>query len=94
MALLHDEMSIKSDLVFDSRSGKAVGFVRSKKDGGEDELATHVLVFYVVGITSQISLSLGFFPTAGVSAMQMFAIFWQAVGFLENNCGLKVGYYF
>ena len=31
VALLHDEMSIKSDLVFDSRRGELVGFMNKEK---------------------------------------------------------------
>jgi hypothetical protein len=37
-----DEITIKSDLVFDQRSNELVGFVEGKED-----LATHALAFYV-----------------------------------------------
>ena len=44
VALLHDEMSIKADLVYDKRSGELVGFV--SKDDHDQTLATHALVFF------------------------------------------------
>ena len=53
VVLMHDEMSIKSDLVYDNRSSTLVGYVDSsswkfsqQQNKYEDELATHVLSFY------------------------------------------------
>lgn len=85
---MHDEMLIKADLVFDPRSGELVGFVNP--DDNREELATHVLVFYIVGLNSKLSVSLGFFPTKAASADQLYPKLWQAIGLLELVCGLKV----
>lgn len=93
VSLLHDEMQIRADLVFDAKTGELVGFINkpsSEKASERDELATHVLVFYVVGINSKLSMSLGFFPTKCASSASLYTRFWQAVGFLELKCGLKV----
>ena len=92
VALLHNEMSIKSDLVFDSRSGELVGFMNKEKwtfCEGREKVATHALVFYVVGINSNLKISLGFFGTRTATADVLYPLFWQAVGCLEE-CGPKV----
>lgn len=85
MALLHDEMTVKSDLVLDQRSNEVVGFV-----DGKEELATHALVFYVVGVNSNLKTSLGFFPTQNATAADLYPLFWKAIGLLEKVCHLKV----
>ncbi|ELU04488.1 hypothetical protein CAPTEDRAFT_216401 [Capitella teleta] len=93
VTLLHDEMSIKTGLVYDQRSGELVGFLNQPVDELptiEEDLATHVLVFYVVGINSKLAMSLGFFPTKGVTASMLYSLLWKAVGWLEGICGLKV----
>lgn len=91
VVLLHDEMSVKSDLVFDSRSGELIGFVNKDKWNFHDtnKLVSHVLVFYVVGVNSSLKMSLGYFGTRTASADQLYYMFWQAVGCLEA-CNLKV----
>ena len=93
VALLHDEMSIKSHLlVFDSRSGELVGFMNKEKwtfCEGREKVATHAFVFYVVGINSNLKTSLGFFGTRIATADALYPLFWQEVGCLEE-CGLKV----
>ncbi|MEE4247310.1 MAG: hypothetical protein V2I33_18010 [Kangiellaceae bacterium] len=86
-------MSIKTGLVYDQRSGELVGFLNQPVDELptiEEDLATHVLVFYVVGINSKLAMSLGFFPTKGVTASMLYSLLWKAVGWLEGICGLKV----
>ena len=55
VVLLHDEMSMKEDLVFHNRTQEVVGFVNKQNwqiDANYNRLASHVLVFYVVGINS------------------------------------------
>ena len=93
VVLLHDEMAIKSDLVFDRRSGEILGFVNVDTwsfDDFDKNLANHVLVFYIVGVTTSLKMSLGFFATRTATADEMFPLFWQAVGYLETRCKLKV----
>jgi hypothetical protein len=87
-------MSIKTGLVYDERSGELVGFLHNKDSDAlptpEDELATHVLVFYVVGLNSNLGMSLGFFPTKGVNSNALYFHMWNIIGWLEGLCGLKV----
>lgn len=94
VVLLHDEMSIKADLVYDKRSGEVVGFVNSDRWADNhvtsSSLAKHVLCFFVVGVNTNISVSLGHFGTCNATAVDMYPLFWQAVGHLELQCGLRV----
>ena len=92
VVLLHDEMSVKSDLVFDRRSDEVVGFLHPEKWKVEDDnLATHALVFMVVGINTNLKMTLGFFGTKTATADYLFWHLWEAIGYLESYCGLKVG---
>ena len=73
VVLLHDEMSVKSDLVFDRRSDEVVGFLHPEKWKVEDDnLATHALVFMVVGINTNLKMTLGFFGTKTATADELF----------------------
>ena len=91
MCLLHDEMAVNSGLVYDRRSGELVEFAHTQRTGiTEDNLATHALVFMVVGITSNIKISVGYFPTCTVTSDQIFPLLWKVVGLLECICKLKV----
>jgi hypothetical protein len=95
VAVLHDQMTVKADLVFDSRSQELVGFVGGRNaqhdlsqfDGRQ--VATHALVFYVVGVNSNIKISLGFFGTRTATAQELFPLFWAAVAVVEQ-AGLMV----
>ncbi|XP_056020980.1 uncharacterized protein LOC125652376 isoform X1 [Ostrea edulis] len=94
VALLHDENKIKSDLVYDRRSGQVIGFTNPNTwTFNEDEsmkIATHVLVFMVVDINSHIKMSIGHFPTRTSTADELYPLFWSAVAYLEMTCELKV----
>ncbi|XP_056007180.1 uncharacterized protein LOC125647649 [Ostrea edulis] len=54
------------------------------------KIATHVLVFMVVGINSHIKMSIGHFPTRTSTADELYPLFWSAVAYLEMTCELKV----
>ncbi|KAK7480261.1 hypothetical protein BaRGS_00028537 [Batillaria attramentaria] len=88
VVLLHDEMTIKSDLVFDERSGALVGFV-NKDMWTFEKMATHALVFYVVGVNSHLKMSLGYFGTRTATSDQLMPLLWTAIGCVEE-CGLQV----
>lgn len=97
VVLMHDEMSIKSDLVYDNRSSTLVGYVDSsswkfsqQQNKYEDELATHVLSFMIVGITSSLKMSVAYFATKNATAGDLYPIFWEVVGCLEDYCKIKV----
>lgn len=93
VALLHDEMSVRQDLVYDKRSGELVGFVNINSWDFDhiqpERLATHVLVFYAVGINSTLKQSIGYFGTRSATADNLYPLFWAAVRVLEK-CGFKV----
>ena len=96
VVLLHDEISIKQELVYDKVTGELVGFIDQSNwndaTAKESHLATHALVFMVVGITSNIKMSLGYVPTITATANQIMPWLWKAIGLLENVCNLKVGF--
>ena len=92
-----DEMKIQENLVYDKYSGNLVGFV----DLGDPDLnyamfsdtnalATHVMVFYLRGISSDLKFELGYFGTKGMCSYQIFSRFWCAVRILERSCHLQV----
>ena len=88
VVLLPDKMTVKADLLFDKCSEELVGFVNTSNEKLQ-VLVTHALVFYVVGINSDISTSIGFFGTQSVTADTLYPLFWHAVCLIEQ-CGLKV----
>lgn len=93
VALLHDEMSVKEDLVWDSKTGELVGFVNLNQWQEQPDsrgIASHILVFYVVGINSSLKYSMGYFGTKTATSDEIYPLFWEAVGILECTCQLKV----
>uniref|UniRef100_A0A8W8M802 Transposable element P transposase-like RNase H domain-containing protein n=1 Tax=Magallana gigas TaxID=29159 RepID=A0A8W8M802_MAGGI len=93
VCLLRDEMKVKSDLVYDRRSEQVIRFTNPETwTFDEDEtkrIATHVLVFMVIGIISNIKISIGHFPTRSSTADELFLLLWKAVAYIEITCGLK-----
>ena len=85
VVLLHEEMAIKSDLIHDVVTGQVVGFVNnsdwSTTSPTESDLASHVLVFMVVGVNSHLNTSLGYFPTKAATPVFLYQTFWRAVGY-------------
>ena len=70
-----------------------MGFVNESnwptESGSSEELASHVLVFMVIGVNSHLKMSLGYFPTMSATSISLFHIFWRVVGVLEIQCDLK-----
>ena len=97
IVLLFDEMKIMSNLVFDKVTGELIGYV----DLGDpnvnfatldkaDAVATHALVFLVMGVCTDLKFSLAYFATNGITATQLMPLFWEAVCILELTCNLWV----
>ena len=95
--LLMDEMKIQENLVWDKHTGDLIGFV----DLGDteliyatlqktDQIASHVLVFLVRSIVNPTKFSLANFAATNATSVQLFPLFWKAVGILEENVGMKV----
>ena len=55
-----------------------------------EEIASHVLLFLIRGIINPFKFSLANFATTNVTAVQLFSLFWKAVGILERKCFLRV----
>ena len=53
-------------------------------------MATHVLVFMIVGINSHLKMSIGHIATKGATADELFPLLWTAIAYLEVVCKLKV----
>lgn len=94
--ILHDEMKIQEDLVWDKHTGHLIGYV----DLGDvelnyaalkktDDIASHVLVFLIRSIVNPLKFTVANFATKSVTAPQLFVLFWKAVGVLED-ANLKV----
>ena len=90
-------MKIKQNLIYDKYSGDLVGYVdlgdpdinfSSFKD--HNNLATHVLVFFVRGLVSDLKFELGYFGTKDITAHQIMVLFWRAVSILEDTSKLPV----
>ena len=95
--LLMDKMKIQENLVWNKHTGDLIGFV----DLGDnelnyatlqisDEIATHALVFLLRSIVNPLKFSLANFATTSVTSVQLYPLFWKAVGILEESCGIKV----
>ena len=78
-------------LVWDKHTGNLIGFI----DLGDidlhysalqktDEIASHVLVFLVRSIVNPLKFSFANFGTKNVTSLQLFTLFWKAVGILQN----------
>ena len=96
VTVLINEMKIQEDLVWEKNSGELIGFI----DLGDEDLnfatfkdtsqiATYVLVFLIRSIVNPL-FSLANFATSGITAFQLFPIFWRAVAILEVTSNLKV----
>ena len=90
-------MKIKENLVYNKYSGLIVGYV----DLGDPKtnfvsfldpqnLATHMLVFYIRGLTSDLKFEFGYFGTRDITAHQLMMQFLKAVAVLEYTCNLLV----
>lgn len=55
-----------------------------------DEIASHVLLFLVRGMCTELKFALAHFSTREVTAAQILPIFWEAVCILETNYNLWV----
>ena len=100
LGLIHDEVSIRKDLVFDD-TGKLIGFVdlgstqnnideleRSLSSQGSStipEEATHMFVFMAVSLFSNWKMPVAFFPTTTIKSYALFNIFWKCIEELEQR---------
>nr|XP_006814529.1 PREDICTED: uncharacterized protein LOC102801316 [Saccoglossus kowalevskii] len=105
VALLHDELKIKQDLVYDKYTGELVGFINlghinnelaklekygNCKNTKGPELASHILVLMVRDLASNFQMSVSYHPTDSCRADHLFPIIWNTISYLEVSCGLHV----
>ena len=105
VAVAFDEVKIREDLVYDRHTGQVVGFVNlgdfnsqlnALSEATEScdtfipaTVATHMLVFMVRGLLTNLEYPYAQFTTTTASGVQLFPIVWDVVRNLEG-CGLKV----
>ena len=92
-----DERKIQQKLVFDKHSGELIGYVDlrdpEKKFSIFDnkyDLAAHVMVYYVLGLVSDLKFELAYFATRSIYSFQIISTFWEAISILEYTCNLPV----
>ena len=97
VVLSFDEMKIQENLVYDKYTGNLVGYVdlgdpsiNYSSFENPDELASHVMVFYIRGLACDLKFELGYFGTRGMLSYQIMGRFWRAVCILEDTCNLHV----
>ena len=94
VVLSFDEMKIQEDLVYDKYNGNLVGYVDPSINYSSfenpDELASHMMGFYISGLASDLKFELGYFATRGMLSHQIMGRFWRAVCILEDTCDLHV----
>lgn len=102
-SLLLDEMSIRSDLVYDGRSGELVGFtnltsleaelssLEAEIQGktSEKKIAKKVLVFMLSGCTNTLRCVPAVYTTDNLSASQLYVRAWDVIYAVEET-GAKV----
>ena len=84
------------NLVSDKHSGDVIGFV----DVGDndlnfatffdtEDLATHVLSFYVSSFVGDLKFNFAYFGTNNILSYQLLPLFWKDVSILEMTCNLQ-----
>ena len=61
-----------------------------KHQGTQNSVASHVLVFMVCGVASQLKFMLGYFATCTATSDMHFPLLWRAIGYCKSYAGLKV----
>ena len=102
ICLVFDEVRIKEDLVYDKHSSQIIGFVnlgninnqlleleRSQTGESQPPVATHMLVFMVRGLFSNLEFPYVQVPTSSLAGDVLFPIVWECIKHLEA-CDFKV----
>ena len=89
IAVLCDEMKVKDGLVYKRNTGKLVGYADIDVESalstppGEQQIATHALVFMIRGLKTNLKLSAASYATTTATAEQIYVKFWELGGALE-----------
>ena len=99
VAIVYDEMKIKSDLVFRKSTGQLVGFTEmgntneefrqfqsyfEEESASERDFATYVIVFMVRGIMSDLIYPFGYYASLGFTSAQLYPCVWDATDVIES----------
>ena len=100
VTLAFDEMKIKDGLVYNSSTGKLIGFIQHDNINEEIDtivnectqspskappLATHMLALMVRGIFLNLQEVFAFYPCDGFTSYQLYWTVWRNVGILEKS---------
>ena len=97
ICLCFDEIKVQSSLVFNKYTDELIRFI----DLGDpdtnystfsdlDKLASHILVYYIRRLCSDLKFAFAYFATHGVTYFQIMTTFWKAISILEITCKLPV----
>ena len=103
VCLVFDEVKVKEDLVYEKHSGELIGFVNIGEinnqlleyeqsclsDEPEPQLASHMLVFMVRGILSDLKFPYAQFSCTTITGDQLYSLVWGCIRRLEA-AGFKV----
>ena len=91
-------MKTRSNLVFDKNAVQLTGVtdlgdltINHVTFEKQDELASHVLAFFMRGLTTNLKFSFSYFATKGGAAVQILPIFWEALFILKKKIIQPVG---
>ena len=91
-----DEIKIQQNLVYDKHNNELIGYVNLGDPtlifltfDDCDELASHILVFYIRGLLCDFEFAMAYFATKTATSYQIFPLFWDAVSILEGTCNLQ-----
>jgi hypothetical protein len=103
VGILHDEVKIRSDLVYHKTTGELLGFINldsvsnemlnvENASGKDKSLAEYLLVAMVRGITTSLRYPMAAYATRTASASSLYGVTWECIECLEVVVGLKVLY--
>ena len=97
VCLVFDEVKIKEDLVYNKYTGELIGFTNLGEvnecldrfeqaclgTSEQPHLATHMLVFMVCGLVSDLEFPYAQFPSASISGYHLYSLVWSCIRHLE-----------
>lgn len=103
VGILHDEISIKADLVYNKSSGELIGYIKldgvtnelnrlQETVGSETNLAKSLLVTMIRGISTSLAYPYAAYASDNLSGSSLFTIMWECIESIEVVAGLKVLY--
>ena len=86
------EIKVQSSLVFNKYTDKLIGFIDLDDSDTNystfsdlDKLDSHILVYFVRRLYSDLNFAFPYFATHGVTSFQIMTTFWKTMSVLRNN---------